>query len=497
MFCVCTPMSEGKNAAATPAAAGGEPFGKPFGKPFGEPFGKPFGKPFGEPFVVGIGASAGGLAALKAFFSTMAADSGLAFVVVVHLAPEFESQMAELLQPHTQMPVQQVEQMTALAANHVYVIPPGRNLSSIDTHLRLSDLEENRRARAPIDHFFRTLAGTHEARSIGVVLTGTGSDGALGLKAIKERGGLTVAQDPNDAEFNGMPQSAVATVLVDLILPLAEIPAHLLRFVRTEPRRLVAEEAEEAEPDDAQAPQLQKLFAQIRARTGRDFSGYKRSTLLRRIRRRMQLLHIDDLPDYVSALREQPDEARALADDILITVTNFFRDAEVFEQISSRIIPGLFQGKGPDDALRVWSVGCATGEEAYSLAMLLLEEAARRPAPPMLQVFASDLHQPSLYKARDGFYAGEISRWRGLRGWTPTYRRERFSSRVLPAPPMPASTSCRRSWRSPNVSCATFPRISKPAARRCAPPTKSCSRPTRSCTPLWRNSRRRRKSSSR
>ncbi|MFU8814592.1 MAG: chemotaxis protein CheB [Pseudomonadales bacterium] len=359
-----------------------------------------------EVFVVGIGASAGGLAALKKFFASMPADSGLAFVVVVHLAPEYESQFAELLQPHTLMPVQQVEQVTPLQRDHVYVIPPGRNLSTIDTHLRLSDLEENRRARAPIDHFFRTLARSHEGHSIGIILTGTGSDGALGLKAIKERGGLTIVQDPADAEFDGMPQSAVATGLADLVVPLDAIPAHLLRFVATRPRIAVADNGE---PDDAQETQLQKIFTQIRARTGRDFNGYKRSTLVRRVRRRMQLLHLDELADYVNALREQPDEVRALADDILITVTNFFRDPEVFEDLSQRIIPGLFDRKGPDDALRVWSVGCASGEEAYSVAMLLLEEAARRPAAPLLQVFASDLHQPSLYKAREGFYTGEIA----------------------------------------------------------------------------------------
>ena len=358
------------------------------------------------PAVVGIGASAGGLAALKTFFGKVPADSGLAFVVVVHLAPDHESHMAELLQPHVSFPVQQAGENTLLEPNQVYIIPPNCNLSAIDTHLRLTRLEQRRQERAPIDHFFRTLAGTHDGRAIAVILTGTGSDGTLGVKDIKANGGVVLVQDPNDAEYDGMPQSAIATGLADYILPVAEIPETILRFTRTEPRVPVPEEDEEVPEDERSL--LNKVFALLRARTDRDFSRYKRSTVLRRIARRMQLNYIEDLQAYLERLRERLEEVRALADDLLITVTHFFRDPEVFERLEKEVIPRLFENKGPQDAVRVWSVGCATGEEAYSLAILLAELAGKLETPPLIQIFASDLHAPSLEKAREGFYPGDI-----------------------------------------------------------------------------------------
>ncbi len=355
--------------------------------------------------VAGIGASAGGLSALKQFFSHVPPDSGLAYVVVIHLSPDHESHMAELMQPHSPIPVRQVVETMALEPNQIYVIPPGRNLNSIDTHLRLSDLSERRGDRAPIDHFFRTLADTHNGHSIGVILTGTGSDGTLGIKQIKEMGGLTIAQDPEEAEYDGMPRSAISTGLIDLVLPVARMPEHMMSFARTQPRVGLTEEQEE--PGENRHF-LQQIFSQVQARTGRDFSHYKRSTIMRRIRRRMQLHSIEGKEQYVELLRENPQEAAALADEFLITVSNFFRDPAVFERIEKHIIPRLFDGKQADDAVRAWTVGCATGEEAYSLAMLLLEEASRREHPPRLQVFASDLHEPSLKLARDGFFAGDI-----------------------------------------------------------------------------------------
>ena len=362
------------------------------------------------PTIVGIGASAGGLAALRTFFQHVPEDSGLAYVIVVHLSPEHESHLAELLQAHVKMPVQQVSGEMPLEPDHVYVIPPNANLNTIDTHLRLSSLEERRRERAPIDHFFRTLARTHDGHAIAVILTGTGSDGTLGVREIKEKGGLTVVQDPAEAEYDGMPQSAVATGVVDLVLPLADIPEAIVRYASTEPRLPIPEDDEDVPSTERQL--LQKVFAQIRARTGRDFSRYKRSTILRRIQRRMQLRSVVELADYLEILRAEPEEVRDLADDFLITVTNFFRDPEVFEALEQDIIPQLFEEKGSNDDIRVWSVGCATGEEAYSLAMLLMEQAARHEAEhgigPRLQVFASDLHERSLAKAREGFYPGDI-----------------------------------------------------------------------------------------
>ncbi|MEX0938094.1 MAG: chemotaxis protein CheB [Pirellulales bacterium] len=356
--------------------------------------------------VIGIGASAGGLAALRQFFANVPENSGVAFVVVVHLSPEHKSHLAELLQPHVKMPVEQVSKTLPLEANHVYVIPPGANLDTIDTHLRLSELEKRRQERAPIDHFLRTLAATHESSAIGVILTGTGSDGTLGMKEIKEKGGLTVVQNPGEAEYDGMPQSAIATGLIDLVLPLASIPEAVLRFVRTQPQIPHAEEDESMAEETRRL--LQKIFAQLRARTGRDFSRYKRSTILRRIQRRMQLRQIEQFSRYLETVHDEPDEIRRLADDLLITVTSFFRDREVFEKLEKDVIPQLFEGKGPKDEIRVWSVGCATGEEAFSVAMLLLEEARRRDCPPRIQVFASDLHERSLRQAREGFYPGDV-----------------------------------------------------------------------------------------
>jgi len=355
--------------------------------------------------VVGIGASAGGLAALKTFFQQLGPDCGLAFVVVVHLSPEHKSLLADLLQPHVPFPVEQVVETTPLQVNHVYVIPPNANLSAVDSHLRVSELEEQRRERAPIDHFFRTLASTHDGHSVGVILTGSGSDGTLGLRDIKAKGGLIVVQDPNDAEFDGMPQSAIAAGLADIVLPVADIPHAILRYDRTTPE---ISRGVHGKLEDTTNALLPKIFTVLRSRTDRDFSRYKRSTILRRIARRMQLNYIENLEVYLERVREQPEEAKSLADDLLITVTSFFRDPEVFEKLERHIIPGIFDARDPRENVRVWSVGCATGEEAYSLAMLLVEEAARRDLPPCIQVFASDLHRRSLDRAREGFFPGDI-----------------------------------------------------------------------------------------
>jgi two-component system, chemotaxis family, CheB/CheR fusion protein len=263
------------------------------------------------PTVVGIGASAGGLTALKTFLENVPSDSGLAFVVVVHLSPDHESHMAEILQPHVHFPVTQVSDTVPLVPNHVFVIPPNANLSAIDTHLRVSKLEERRQERAPIDHFLRTLASTHDGNAIAVILSGTGSDGTLGVKDVKASGGLVIVQDPNEAEYDGMPQSAIATGLTDFILPVQDIPETILKFERTEPRVPLPQDGDEV--PQTEAVLLQKVFAQLRARTDRDFSRYKRSTVLRRIARRMQLNYLEDISQYLDRLREHPEEVRALA----------------------------------------------------------------------------------------------------------------------------------------------------------------------------------------
>lgn len=355
---------------------------------------------------MGIGASAGGLAALKTFFSHVPDNSGLAFVVVVHLSPDNESHLADLLQSSSKMPVQQVTETVKIEKNQVYIIPPNANLDTIDTHLRLSELEAARKDRAPIDHFLRTLAAVHDGHSIGVILTGTGSDGTLGIKEIKGQGGLTVVQDPSEAEFDGMPLSAIATGLIDAVLPLAEIPGYLTRFSRTQPQVPLAELVGEEPPEESQL--LHKIFSLVKSQTGRDFTYYKRTTIMRRLRRRMQLAQLESLDDYLGLLRQEPEEVTLLSNDFLITVTSFFRDSSVFDLLQQRVIPRLFSDQKPGESIRVWSVGCSTGEEAYSLTILLLEEASRRETPAEVQVFASDLHVESLHRAREGFYLGDI-----------------------------------------------------------------------------------------
>ncbi len=358
--------------------------------------------------IVGIGASAGGLAALKALFSAMPDRVGVAFVVVVHLSPERESHLAELLQPTCAMPVLQVTGDTEIEPDHVYVIPPGANLNSVDTHLRLTKLEERQRDRAPIDHFFRTLSGTHDGESIGVILTGSGSDGALGLRRIKERGGVTIVQTPDEAECDGMPRAAVASGVVDLMLPLSEIPSQIVRIINTKAKVPVA--APEPAPEESASLALEKILAQVRGRSGADFTAYKRSTLLRRIQRRMQIRGVETLTDYLEYIRDDRRETMALFEDLLITVTEFFRDREAYAILEKEVLPKLLAGKDADDAVRVWSVGCSTGEEAYSLGMLLLEHCWANDVHPRIQIFASDLHEGSLAIARDGVYPDSIVR---------------------------------------------------------------------------------------
>jgi two-component system, chemotaxis family, CheB/CheR fusion protein len=354
--------------------------------------------------IVAIGASAGGLAALKTFFAHVEPETGAAFVIVVHLAPDRESFLPELLQPSARLPVQSVTETVPLEPNRVYIIPPGSYLAAVDTHLRLAELAEKRYERGPIDHFFRTLAATHDGEAVGIILTGTGSDGALGMKAIKEHGGVTIAQDPEDAEYDGMPRSAIATGMVDLVLPVAQIPSQLKNLKQLTPTALISSDHLDAAGRGA----LQGIFAQVKARTRHDFSRYKPSTILRRIHRRMQLRQLETLDAYLQVLRNVPEETLALANEFLINVTSFFRDTEVFAALETHVIPQLFAGRTPNDAIRAWSVGCATGEEAYSLAMLLVEAARRESAPPRVQVFASDLHEPSLKVAREGLYNGHL-----------------------------------------------------------------------------------------
>jgi two-component system CheB/CheR fusion protein len=364
--------------------------------------------------MVGLGGSAGSIRALQEFFRGMAVDSGMAFVVVLHLAPEHESSLAQILQHSTTMPVSQATNGQLVEADHVYVIPPGKHLTSIDGKLGLMDLPAERGRRVTVDLFFRTLADTHGPHSAAVILSGADGDGAIGIKRIKECGGLTVAQDPSEAEYPGMPRSAINTGMVDWVLKVQEMPSRLLEYQKRAARlKLPPEEgpqpAQEVLPVAAAGEkELREILVYLRTRTGRDFAYYKRATILRRISRRMQVNGIDELGEYLNFLRTHPGEAGALLQDLLISVTNFFRDRKAFDALEKRI-PDLFKGKGPNDAVRVWVVACATGEEAYSIAMLLHEHASKMEASPVIQVFATDLDDGVIQSAREGFYPNAIA----------------------------------------------------------------------------------------
>lgn len=364
--------------------------------------------------MVGIGGSAGSLQALQAFFSAVPADTKLVFVVIVHLSPTHESTLAEILARETKMRVLRAEDLQKVEPNHVYVIPPGKHLVTTDGQLRLFDLDHERGRRVAIDLFFRSLADTHGPHAAAIVLSGADGDGAQGIKRIKERGGLTIAQDPAEAEHGSMPRTAIDTGMIDWVLPVAEMPARLLDYVEREKSlRLPPEEgpqpAQRVPPSaDQDEAALREVLLYLRTRTGRDFSYYKRATIVRRIARRLQVNAVPDVPAYLTFLRTHPGEAGALLHDLLISVTNFFRDREAFAVLKENV-DRVFANKGPTDAVRVWVPACATGEEAYSIAMLLIEHARTLEAPPSLQVFAGDLDDEALQQARAGLYPETIT----------------------------------------------------------------------------------------
>ena len=360
--------------------------------------------------LVGIGASAGGLDAIKELLDGLPAETGLSFVVVMHLSPSHDSNLAEILQHHTRLRVTTLTGRVELQPDTVYVIPPNANIDSISAdHIRLSDLEPTGEGRAPIDHFFRTMARAHRASAIGVVLSGTGSDGTLGMRRIREAGGLTIAQAPDQAQYSGMPRSAIESGAVDLELPIGDMPEQILKLAKPAPPVLPTTGGDEADLGSrGDSGAFERILSAVRARTGHDFSQYKRSTVARRIGRRMQVHGVAGLGEYLRILRDREDEADQLLRDLLITVTQFFRDPDSFEHLEENVIPSLFERTQTGESVRAWSVGCATGEEAYTLAMLLWEEADRRDRRADFQIFATDLHEGSLASARLGLYPGGI-----------------------------------------------------------------------------------------
>jgi two-component system CheB/CheR fusion protein len=372
--------------------------------------------------VVGIGASAGGLAAFEAFFSGMPLDvePEMAFVLVQHLAPDHKSMLSEIIQRCTRMQVAEVEDGMIVQKNRVYIIPPNSDMSFSNGRLQLQLPMASRGLRLPIDHFFRSLAHDQRERAIGIVLSGTGSDGSLGVRAIKGEGGMVMAQRPDSTEHNGMLLAAIASCLVDYELLPAEMPARLTAYVNRLYDR--SPRAESLESETAEEG-LREIFILLRDQSGHDFSQYKGGTILRRIERRMAVHQLKTMDSYVHFLRQTPAEVHALFRDLLIGVTSFFRDAEAFRALEEQVIPALFVGKAPGSVIRVWSTGCSTGEEAYSVAMLLQERLETLRQGFKVQVFATDIDGHATATARAGEYpassVADLSPERRSRFFTP------------------------------------------------------------------------------
>jgi two-component system CheB/CheR fusion protein len=361
--------------------------------------------PSGFP-IVGIGASAGGLAAFEAFFSGMPTDDdpNMAFVLVQHLAPDHKSILAELVRRYTRMEVFEVEDGMAVRPNCAYIIPPGRDMAFLGGTLQLLEPSVPRGRRMPIDFFFRSLAQDQLERAIGIVLSGTGSDGTLGVRAIKGNGGMVMVQNPATTEYDGMPRSAIATGLVDFELPPAAMPDQILAYVAHAFGHLPKVAPANSKNENA----LKKIFILLRNQVGHDFSQYKPSTIQRRIERRMAIHQIETMDGYVKFLRSTPAETEALFRDMLIGVTCFFRDPEAFAALAEQVVPKLFAGRPANKSIRVWVPGCSTGEEAYSLAILLQERMEKQRRSFNLQVFATDIDTRAVAVARAGIYPASI-----------------------------------------------------------------------------------------
>ena len=362
--------------------------------------------------VVGVGASAGGVEALQALFGRMPNDTGMAFVVVTHLARGRESALAEIIGRSIDLPVSEARDGVEVQPDHVYVLPPDGFVTILDQQMRVQPVDAEHLVRHPVDVFFSSLAVHSGEDAVAIVLSGSGTDGTLGVKAIKERGGLTIAQgdDHLPPRYPGMPNSAIASGVVDLILPVERIPEALLAHQRRSGMLKELTERSRARETDKRrtAAVRQSIYAVLRERLGHDFSGYKETTFLRRVDRRMQVLQVPDVDAYIERLRQEPGEAALLFRDLLIGVTDFFRDAEAFAALGQQVLPKLFAGKGSGEAVRVWVPGCATGEEAYSLAMLLREHADTLASPPEIKLFASDINEAALEIARAAHYPGAL-----------------------------------------------------------------------------------------
>ena len=349
--------------------------------------------------VVGIGASAGGLESLEQFFANLPPDPGMAFVVVQHLSPDFRSMMDELLSRHSDMPVLLAEHEVEVQANHVYLLPPRKEMIIQNRRLLLNDKERTHGLTLPIDLFFRSLARDLGPDAVAIILSGSGSDGSRGIRDIKRAGGYVFVESPESANFDGMPLSALATGMVDRAAAAKDIP-HFLTLdasgqIETEPEPIIDESP------------MESVLRLLRDQFNLDFSLYKTTTVSRRILRRVELLGSVDLADYVQRLRIDPDELNSLYFDLLIGVTRFFRDPEVFDFLEKNVFPEILERVPERDEIRIWVAGCATGEEPYSLAMILHEQLSAAQRQLNVKILATDVHPASLAHASAGFYGEE------------------------------------------------------------------------------------------
>lgn len=381
--------------------------------------------------IVGIGASAGGLEACRKLLAALPAQTGMAFIFVQHLDPNHESLMVDLLAGYTSLTVLQAADGMQLERDHIYVIPPGSYLSVGNGTLRLSQPQARHGARLPFDFLLKSLAEEYKARAICVVLSGTGADGSIGLKFVKEQGGLVIVQAPAEATYDGMPRNALATGAVDLVLPLAEIPDALINF-----NHRMGHVQAQSEPDqqDGAKSWLSEIIDLLRTRTAHDFTLYKQGTLQRRIERRMAMaaIDVDDMDRYLNVLRGDRQELDLLAKDLLINVTSFFRDPQVFDFLATSVIPDLIRKHPVENPCRIWIAGCSTGEETYSLAMLFLEQIKAQDRAIKLQVFASDVDADAVVIAREGLYPETIEADVSAERLARYFSKEDNGYRVLP-----------------------------------------------------------------
>ncbi len=350
--------------------------------------------------IVGIGASAGGLESLEQMFRNMPPKPGMAFVLIQHLSPDFKSFMDELLARYTEIPIRRAEHEMEVQPNHIYLIPPRKDMIISQRKLLLTDKDPNQGLALPIDHFFRSLAQEAGAAAVGVVLSGSGSDGSRGIRDIHAAGGLVICESLNTAKFDGMPVNAIDTGVVDLVLPPDQIPQALMNHVANLAQRVHSD-------DQPAAEQLEftPIFDLLNQEHGLDFSHYKSTTVGRRIHRRLSMNRIEDLREYTERLRNNAGELDALYKDLLIGVTRFFRDPAAFEKLEHEVLPELVRRVPSDQEIRVWVAGCATGEEAYSVAMLLHSLLEQEPRPISAKVFATDAHRVSLEAASLGVFS--------------------------------------------------------------------------------------------